>query len=118
MRSRTNDIFSIENLRKKWERTGEEEGEQDAVHAEPHPEKPDTIREFGQLRDLVARRFGGEQCEVLNSLLDELGNLLEKRFPETGDTVESEADVSNPAIGEILVQIEDLAEAFSLGTES
>lgn len=115
MRSRTDEIFSVENLRRKWERTEEEADARKAV-SEPEFETPEPIREFEKLRELVNRRFPGEQAEALNGLLEELRELLEKRFAESADRAGAVA--LNPMINEILNQIEDLAEAFSLEGES
>ncbi len=115
MRSRMNDIFSVEKLRQNWD-MGEDADERKAV-PESVPETSEPVMEFERLQELVNRRFPGERGEVLNILLEELRELLEKRFPESGDITGQDKDALNPVIEVILDQIEDLSEAFSLEGE-
>jgi len=66
-------------------------------------ETPQTC--YRTLRNLINRRFSGDEAEVLNRFLDELGTLLQQ---------DSSEDVVDP-INEVLNKIEDLVEAFEIG---
>jgi hypothetical protein len=114
--NRIDEIFSVKQLRKSWTRArdiSEQLHETDIVQ----PDYRNMMSVFDRLSDIIGRRFSKDQGEVLDLILGELKDLLQKRFPKTKETetVENDPAVLDTAIGETLNQIEDLVEAFELG---
>jgi hypothetical protein len=109
------DIFSPERLRRHWQQS-------DETAAEPDEEKtavgePQGAMEiFPRLHGLINQRFPGKKAEPLNLMLEELQELLLKRFPQTGDAEISEEEKAalNSAIQQLLNDVEDLVEALEL----
>ncbi len=95
------DLFSPERLRRNW-RKAKLNAEAPVVET-VEEETPQTC--YRTLRNLINRRFSGDEAEVLNRFLDELGTLLQQ---------DSSEDVVDP-INEVLNKIEDLVEAFEIG---
>lgn len=113
---RIDEIFSVRQLRKSWTRArdiSELPSETEIVQ----PDYRNMMSVFDRLSDIINRRFSKDQGEVLDLILGELKDLLQKRFPKTKETetVENDPAVLDAAIGETLNQIEDLVEAFELG---
>ena len=71
---------------------------------------------FACLQRRVHQRFPGEQGEALHAMMNELEEMLLRRFPQKGGAEVSENDQAalNLAIEELLNEIEDLAEALEL----
>jgi hypothetical protein len=109
------DIFSPERIRRHWQQP-------DETAAEPDEEKTagagpqSAMGVFHRLHGLINQRFPGEKAEPLNVMLEELQELLLKRFPQTGgaEVSEEEKAALNLAIQELLNDIEDLVEALEL----
>ena len=109
------DIFSPERIRRHW---------QQPYESAPEPDEEKTavavprgaMGVFHRLHGLINQRFPGEKAEPLNVMLEELQELLLKRFPQTGDVEVSEEEKAalNIAIQELLNDVEDLVEALEL----
>lgn len=95
-------LFSPERLCRNWRKTRLKGAE---VPAEETVADENAQACYQTLRRLINRRFSGDDAEVLNRFLDELGPLLEQASSE---------DVAQP-IDEVLNIIEDLVEAFEIG---
>jgi hypothetical protein len=109
------DIFSPERLRRHWQQpdeTAAKSAEQTAALAEPQS----AMGVFYRLHGLINQRFPGEKAEPLNLMLEELQELLLKRFPQTADAEVSEEEKAalNSAIQQLLNDVEDLVEALEL----
>jgi hypothetical protein len=109
------DIFSPERLRRHWQQPDEiaaKSDEETAAVAEPQS----AMGVFYRLHGLINQRFPGEKAEPLNLMLEELQELLLKRFPQTADAEVSEEEKAalNSAIQQLLNDVEDLVEALEL----
>ena len=109
------DIFSPERLRRHWQQpdeTAAKSDEETAAVAEPQS----AMGVFHRLHGLINQRFPGVKAEPLNAMLEELQELLLKRFPQTGavEISEEEKAALNLAIQELLNDLEDLVEALEL----
>ena len=115
MTDRPDDIFSPERLRHHWQQGEDAVAERDEEKAAP-AESENVMGVFNRLHGRIHQKFPGIQGEALNVMLDELQDLLLKRFPQTGDTEISEEDKEalNLAIQELLNDVEDLVEALEL----
>ena len=113
--NRIDEIFSVKQLRKSWARAGDA-SEKQHVPEIILPDHQNVMSVFDRLSVMINRRFSSEQGEALNLMMEELKDLLLRRFPKTKDTdsVENDPAVLDAAIGEALNQIEDLVEAFEL----
>ena len=119
--SRIDDIFSPEKLQKRWKPdSGGAEKKSEA--ATPPSTRSEKVRyEFKRLQKLAGQRFHGEKREALNIMLSALNDLLVVRFPEpgsgnaAGEVSKPDNDALNPAIEELLDQIEDVIDAFGIG---
>jgi hypothetical protein len=109
------DIFSPERLRRHWQQS-------DEAAAEPDEEKTavaetqGAMEIFHRLHGLINQRFPGKKAAPLNLMLEELQEVLRKRFPQTGEVELSEEEKAalNLAIQELLNDVEDLVEAMEL----
>jgi len=115
MTDNLDDIFSPERIRRHWQQPDETAAESDedkTVVGEPQS----AMVVFHRLHGLIKQRFPGEKAEPLNMMLEELQQLLLKRFPQTGDVEISEEEKAalNIAIQELLNDVEDLVEALEL----
>ena len=109
------DIFSPERIRRHWQQpkeTAAQRDEEKTAVAEPQS----AMGVFHRLHGLINQRFPGKKAEPLNVMLEELQELLLKRFPQTGDVEISEEEKAalNIAIQELLNDVEDLVEALEL----
>lgn len=94
------DLLSPERLRRNWRKVKPK-----AVASQEQTVEEETPQLCYQtLRSLINKRFTGDDAEVLNRLLDELGALLGQG--PAGDGA--------PRIDEVLNLIEDLVEAFEI----
>ena len=115
MADNIDDIFSPERIRRHWQQP-------DESAAEPDEDKTSVGEPWGamgifrRLHGLVNQRFPGEKAEPLNVMLEELQELLLKRFPQTVDeeVSQKEKEALNLAIQEVLNNVEDLIEALEL----
>ena len=115
MTDNLDDIFSPERIRRHWQQpdeTAPEPDEDKTAVGEPQSAMVVSHR----LHGLIKQRFPGEKAEPLNVMLEELQELLLKRFPQTGDVEVSEEEKAalNIAIQELLNDVEDLVEALEL----
>ena len=115
MTDNLDDIFSPERIRRHWQQPDEsaaEKAEEKTAVAEPQS----AMGVFHRLHGLINQRFPGEKAEPLNVMLEELQELLLKRFPQAGDVEVSEEEKAalNIAIQELLNDVEDLVEALEL----
>jgi hypothetical protein len=112
MPNKMDDLFSPERLRTNWQKTkGRAYG---PVSTDGDGDAPLEI--FKHLRDLIQKRFSGEDSVALNLLLDDLYALLEQIFPKIEESeipADSLMDML-PAVHDTLNRIEDLAEAFEI----
>ena len=115
MTDRFDDLFSPERLRRHWQQPEDTGAERDEDKTAP-AESQGVIGVFNRLHSRINQRFPGKQGEALNVMLEELQELLVKRFPQTGDAEVSEQDKEalNFAIQELLNDVEDLVEALEL----
>jgi hypothetical protein len=109
------DIFSPERIRRHWqqpEETAAEPDKEETATAEPRG----AMAVFHRLHGLINQRFPGEKAEPLNVMLEELQELLLKRFPQAVDeeVSQKEKEALNLAIQEMLNDFEDLVEAMEL----
>jgi hypothetical protein len=109
------DIFSPERIRRHWQQpdeTAAEPDEEKTAVAEPQS----AMGIFRRLHGLINQRFPGEKAEPLNLMLEELQELLLKRFPQTGDAEISKEEKAalNSSIQQLLNDVEDLVEALEL----
>jgi hypothetical protein len=112
MPKKIDELFSPERLRKSWQKTKEQAGE--PIRAEKEGESPRDIHEH--LRDLIHRKFSGEDLVALNLLMGDLFALLERMYPNTEGSpipADSATDIL-PAVHDILNRIEDLVEAYEI----
>jgi hypothetical protein len=112
MTNHLDEIFSPQRLRSRWQQR-EEVGAKPAAA----PVDSQTVTEvFNRLKSLIQQRFETQHREALNAQLDELQDLLLKRFSPAGDAevLQEERAAIDPAIHEVLNDIEDLLEAFLL----
>jgi hypothetical protein len=124
-KERIEDLFSPERLRDSWreeEETpsgGPEQEGQPARLVDDHP-----VSLALRLEEIVRDRFGGADPEpAIQTLTSRLKSLVERRFsPQEKQEEQEEQEEQEPdqaeldqEISEILGQIEDLAEALSLG---
>lgn len=115
MANNLDDIFSPERLRQRWqqpEAATEKKGEKGSEP--PGPQPPFAL--FERLRSRIQERFPGEKGYPLALLMNELGELLRRRFPQTEDSEVPAEDRAalNQEIETLLSEIEDLAEALEL----
>jgi hypothetical protein len=114
MTNRVEDIFSPERLRAHWGHREAAATPQDEAGISREPQG--VMEVFSRLQRRLHQRFPGEQGEALDVMMNELEEMLLRRFPQKGDGQVSEDDQAalNLAIEELLNQIEDLAEALEL----
>jgi len=115
MADNLDDIFSPERLRRHWQQSDETAAEAD-VEKTAVAETQDALELFHRLHGLINQRFPGEKAKPLNLMLEELREVLLKRFPETGEVELSEEEKAalNTTIQELLNDVEDLVEAMEL----
>jgi len=109
------DIFSPERIRRHWQQPEEsaaEPDEEETATAEPRG----AMAVFHRVHGLINQRFPGVKAEPLNVILEELQELLLKRFPQAVDeeVSQKEKEALNLAIQEMLNDVEDLVEAMEL----
>jgi hypothetical protein len=125
MPDRIDKVFSLERLRRSWERTGSvpegagpAQGEEalSPEVASPPTGAPEAAEIFKRLKELVGERFPAREAGGLEVLLAELGELIEERFAGGGGVEGALPDpaASAPRIEEILNQLEDLFEALEI----
>lgn len=115
MTNNLDDIFSPERLRHRWQQGEVPTAREDEGDSEPHETQP-PFAVFERLRGRIQERFPGEKGRPLAVLINELGELLQSRFPQTGDSEVSAEDQAalNQEIEALLNDIEDLTEALEL----
>jgi hypothetical protein len=115
MTNRVEDIFSPERLRVHWGRREDAATQRDEGGISP-VEPQGVLEVFARLQRRVHQRFPGEQGEALHAMMNELEEMLLRRFPQKGDAEVSENDQAalNLAIEKLLNEIEDLVEALEL----
>jgi hypothetical protein len=115
MTDSVDDIFSPERLRRHWQKPDETDSEP-AAEKIAVTESNEVMSTFHRLHRRINQRFPGKKAEPLNVLLEELEELLLKRFPQTGSAEVSDEEKAalNSAIQELLSDVEDLVEAMEL----
>jgi len=115
MTNSLDDIFSPERLRHRWQQDEVPAEKQEQAEVEP-PEPEDAMAVFRRLQSRIQERFPGEQGQPLALLMNELEELLLRRFPQTKNVQVTDDDKASldPAIEALLNEIEDLVEAFEL----
>ena len=108
MNPKLDDLFSPERLRKNWQRSEE------TVKGQGTTEEQTPLHIFAYLKDLIEKRFQGDNAATLNIFLETLKTLLVRRFPEA-EQVEEDQDALDTEIHDVLNKIEDLVEAFEIG---
>lgn len=121
MKSRIEEVFSVERLRRTWNGDGEaprtpgseEEGDGEGTHgAIPLP----VAVIYRRLCAAIAKHFPGKQAEALTPLVNELERHLSLCFPkDLGNPLsKEELTACQGSIERLLDQIEDLAEALDM----
>jgi len=119
--SRIDDIFSPEKLHKRWKPDSDAAEKKSEIAAPPSTQSEKVRYEFKRLQELAHLRFHGEKREALNIMMSALNDLLVMRFPEpssgnaAGEVSKPGNDALNPAIEELLDQIEEVIDALGLG---
>jgi hypothetical protein len=119
--SRIDNIFSPKKLRKRWKPDSSTAEKKSDTATPPSTQSEKVHREFKRLQELAHQRFHGEKREALNIMMSELNELLIMRFPEPGSgnalsgVSKQDDDALNPAIEELLDQIEEVIDALGLG---
>ena len=119
MASKIDDLFSPQRLRKRWKQIEKSAKRPVGVEAS-EVEDQNASQLFHRLQNLINNRFQGDDVAALNLLLQELHELIVRKFPEAEKELsaqEEKKDMS-PAIHEVLNLIEDLVEAFEIGGRS
>lgn len=109
------DIFSPERLRARWQDRKDITDEREATGTMPS-NLENVMAVYNRLQVLIHERFRSEQGKALNVMMEELEDLLHKRFPLKAEAEVSEEDkaILNPSIEELLNGVEDLIEALEL----
>ena len=115
MTNNLDDIFSPERLRRRWQQDEVPAEKQEQADVKP-PEPEDAMAVFRRLQSRIQKRFPGEQGQPLALLMNELEELLLRRFPQTEevDVTDDDRAALNQEIEMLLNDIEDLAEALEL----
>ena len=119
--SRIDDIFSPEKMRKSWKSTAVVDERSSETTSPPSTKSEKVHDEFERLQKLASQRFHGEQMEALNIMMSQLKDLLTVKFPDSnsGDDRDNvsrqENETLNPAIEELLDQIEEVIDALGAG---
>jgi hypothetical protein len=109
------DIFSPERLRARWQDRKEDAATWKRDEPDTVPSSPENVMAvYNRLQTLIHERFKGEQGEALNVMMEELEDLLQKRFPPEAEVSEEDKAILNPSIEELLNGVEDLIEALEL----
>ena len=84
MTNSLDDIFSPERLRHRWQQ--DEVPAEKQEQADVKPDEPeDAMAVFRRLQSRIQERFPGEQGQPLALSMNELEELLLRRFPQTED---------------------------------
>jgi len=120
---RTDDLFSLEKLRRRW-KTGQPSqtlpGGDDAPNRRGVPSAGSPMAHLARLRELIRQRFSGsrETLAVLDALLDDIEGCLSPASGRTGAATPGkpppdEGPQPSPRpVGPLLDQLEDILEAF------
>lgn len=117
MANRVDNVFSVQRIRQSWL---PQQTEVETASRPPQEDAggPDAAiqSQFTQLCGLVRQRFTGDRLAVMNQLLADLDDLLRRRRDAGADRPEAAQDPAeiDAAVGALLNQMEDLAEAFML----
>jgi len=113
--NKIDDLFSPERLRKRWKQIEKTAKSPVGVKAS-EVEDQNALQLFHRLQNLITNRFQGDDFAVLNFLLQELQELIVRKFPEAErePSVQEEKNDMSPAIHDVLNRIEDLVEAFEI----
>ena len=115
MTNSLDDIFSPDRLRHRWQQDEVPAEKQEQADVKP-PEPEDAMAVFRRLQSRIQERFPGEQGQPLALSMNELEELLLRRFPQTEevDVTDDDRAALNQEIEMLLNDIEDLAEALEL----
>jgi hypothetical protein len=113
MTNNLDDLFSPERLRHRWQQDEVPAEKQEQADLQP---SEDAMAVFKRLQSRIQERFPGEQGQPLALLMNELEELLLRRFPQTENAHLTDDDKASldPAIAALLNEIEDLVEALEL----
>ena len=117
MGKRLDDLFSPEKLRRNWNAAHIPEDDL-RDHQQPPTEKGRAVAILSQLKNTINRRFSRKVPPAVQLMLEALQGLIEKRFPSPPASMleTDEKNALNSAIHDLLYQIEDLVEAFEIGS--
>ena len=107
------DIFSPERLRARWQDRKDVTANRDEPGMMPSSSENVTAV-YNRLKTLIHERFQGERGKALNVMMEELQDLLHKRFPPEAEVSEEVKTMFNRSIEELLNAVEDLIEALEL----
>lgn len=115
MVSKIYDLFSPQRLRPRWKQIKESAKRPVGVEVSG-VEDQNALQLFHHLQNLINNRFQGDDVAALNFLLQELHELIVRKFPEAEKepSAQKEKNDTGPAIYEVLDRIEDLVEAFEV----
>lgn len=123
MKNRLDEVFSVERLRRTWEGTAEPAQATSSEGTGEIPVQQDAGAAAAEaavqrLREIIGRCFTPRCLTAMAPLLSQLEQLLKQRFPEDPSAAlprEERAKLSMTVDG-LLNQIEDLLEAFEVGS--
>ncbi len=108
MAGKLDDLFSPERLRGKWQR--KQNGGKRAQTGDDSPNLSEYEILYARIRELINKRFSGDDLEVLNALMDQLKELLDQRFDKKNGELYSMEEIAsiNSDIDKLLSDIEDI----------
>jgi len=109
MTEELDELFSPARLRKKWKKQSTRAGDKSASPENEHPAKAC----FEKLEQVIANRFIGSDLAVMEQLLGVLQGKLEPVWDRMSE--QPVDDINRAEINQLLNDIEDLAEAFTVG---
>jgi hypothetical protein len=115
MANKLDDLFSPERLRRSWNQR-ESDRIEDSEPKAPEALQLDALAVFERMQRLIRQRYNIAQGGAMQVLLSELQELLLKRFSPAAENESAEAqrNALNTPIEELLITIEDLAEALEV----
>jgi hypothetical protein len=123
MKNRLDEVFSVEKLRHTWKEGAATDQETVSARAERtgtgrRPLSLAAEAAYKRFRETIERRFPRRCIETLEPMLVELEQLLVQRFPADLDAAPPQEELLKLtlAIDGLLNRLEDLLEAFELGS--
>lgn len=118
MSDRLDDIFSLDKLRRAWKGTTEKEHGAPTEGEEQKRDASAVDAAYRRLIETIEKDFSPDCREAMAPLLVELEELLKERFSAeaSGDMLGADRIKAAMALDVLLNRIEDLLEAFAIGS--